>query len=519
MKIHTNAGEVELTADMVRPGMVFEHLPTGERRPVVPLLAGAIRDALRPPHVAALWHLLGCDPAVAAREDVERYGVAPGIDAGAHGFARLRGGGAVDVRRPDGVVAGTVWESAGHRLTVLGSDVRIRRPDGSTFTEHLGVESPDAFEWSLIGLDARYARPEDVERLCCGERETADRFDPQSSTYQPARWCRCTLAIGDHAEHEDIATGTRWPAKVEPPAASKWTPVGGEACCACGGIALDGPAAIRILARNERGEDEKGALCQPCGERLRGRGEYRFDKGRLVAAPARPAARAEAAPAVPPVSHAAVRAWLVSRGYTVRPDAQDGYERFERANGHWMCLLVDGRPVVDEHDVEFFAGEMKIPAEQVRAGLLDTAAGLGAVALLTWICGMTPEAKRRAVEAPLVALVAAVPEGLDPVGWRAAVLALHEHHVEGYGGRSDERARAETIAVAGHLTVMLQQFAAALSRGMAVEDAQRTAMNGRCLAMTTAYARAVAPQGPRPKPERKRGGRDVRLAVDDGRDD
>jgi len=46
-----------------------------------------------------LWKLLGCDPAHAARADCERFGIAPGIDAAAHGFARTWDGFAVDLRR------------------------------------------------------------------------------------------------------------------------------------------------------------------------------------------------------------------------------------------------------------------------------------------------------------------------------------------------------------------------------------------------------------------------------------
>ena len=50
----------------------------------------------------------------------------------------------------------------------------------------------------------------------------------------------------------------------------------------------------------------------------------------------------------------------------------------------------------------------------------------GFFGLLFRIHDATPAAKRAKQEAPLVALVAAVPEGLDPIGWRAAVLAVHE---------------------------------------------------------------------------------------------
>ena len=111
------------------------------------------------------------------------------------------------------------------------------------------------------------------------------------------------------------------------------------------------------------------------------------------------------------------------------------------------------------------------------------------------------QAMRRAAEAPLVALVAAVPKGLDPVGWRAAVLAVHE--ASGDRPTPDAWADAECEKA---LRIMVAIGVAA----DAYSDIEQLALD--------AYARAVAPQGPRPAPERKRGGRDVRLTVDDGSD-
>ncbi len=109
------------------------------------------------------------------------------------------------------------------------------------------------------------------------------------------------------------------------------------------------------------------------------------------------------------------------------------------------------------------------------------------------------EAIRLREEAPLVELVKAVPDGLDPIGWRAAVLGLRERHV--LNGRFS--ATEATVTDAKNLTVMLQRFAADIARGVPVEEAQ-TATNSRCLAMTTAYARVIAPRGPRPEPHRRR---------------
>ena len=59
----------------------------------------------------------------------------------------------------------------------------------------------------LVGFDADRASPEDVRRLCCGEVDALD------CGLVPAR---CTLAIGDHDHHEDIAAGVKWPAKAAP---------------------------------------------------------------------------------------------------------------------------------------------------------------------------------------------------------------------------------------------------------------------------------------------------------------
>ena len=109
------------------------------------------------------------------------------------------------------------------------------------------------------------------------------------------------------------------------------------------------------------------------------------------------------------------------------------------------------------------------------------------------------EAIRLREEAPLVELVKAVPAGLDPIGWRAAVLGLRERHV--LNGRFSPT--EATVTDAQNLTAMLQRFAADIARGVPVEEAQ-TVTNSRGLAMTTAYAWAVAPRGPRPEPYRRR---------------
>jgi hypothetical protein len=103
---------------------------------------------------------------------------------------------------------------------------------------------------------------------------------------------------------------------------------------------------------------------------------------------------------------------------------------------------------------------------------------------------------RRQREAALVALVNACPEGLDPDGWRAAVLACHETtgtddtiwfvRDENGSGRSIERQLREA----------------------------RTPEHEPLL--VAAYQRALAPRAKVP-PERKRRG--PAIVVDDGRDD
>lgn len=91
--------------------------------------------------------------------------------------------------------------------------------------------------------------------------------------------------------------------------------------------------------------------------------------------------------------------------------------------------------------------------------------------------GCAGKALRLREEAPLVELVKAVPAGLDPIGWRAAVLAVHE----GYHGAVVHG--AETI----------ESWVRHGDGGMVSGQQARAA-----------YARAVAPKGPRPEPYRRR---------------
>jgi hypothetical protein len=150
-------------------------------------------------------HFLGCHPGFAAREDCERFGIplrcqqhgVPDVpfDAGAYGFARTRDGFAVDLRKSsDHLPPGTVFAVPSGKRTVCGR----------------GANAPLLEDERFVGLNARHARPGDVERLCCGRR---DETKPYPIPGMGMRDTVCTLAIGQHAEHEDLATGTRWPAE------------------------------------------------------------------------------------------------------------------------------------------------------------------------------------------------------------------------------------------------------------------------------------------------------------------
>lgn len=163
MKIQTNEGEVELTAEMVCKGMVFrdrkgETLTVGAR--VTENIWADVHDA-RSHGVLLRWpEFLGCDPAIASRADCERYGVHG--DAAAHGFARLRGGGTVDMRRV-ALPTGAVYESqeSGDRIMVSGVYC-----------------APMRVGESFVGIDLNHASPEDVERLCCGDHQTEEILPP-----------------------------------------------------------------------------------------------------------------------------------------------------------------------------------------------------------------------------------------------------------------------------------------------------------------------------------------------------
>lgn len=181
---------MRIAAEQVKRGMVFG---CGKERATAEFWRGervwtSTTWTLFEPHA---WDLLGCDPTLAARSDCEQYGIAPGFDAGAHGFARTREGGAVDMWRADVPIGG-----------VCG------RPDGTRYPPR-NVGARMVAGNIVVGLDARYASPEDVRRLCCG----APAVGKKHITETGKRDVVCTLAIGDHDTHEDIASGVKWPAK------------------------------------------------------------------------------------------------------------------------------------------------------------------------------------------------------------------------------------------------------------------------------------------------------------------
>lgn len=98
--------------------------------------------------------------------------------------------------------------------------------------------------------------------------------------------------------------------------------------------------------------------------------------------------------------------------------------------------------------------------------------------------------ERRAREAPLVALVANVPEGLDANGWRAAVLAVHEHFPHsslvgppGTWAKNSDFGAWLRLALAGSLPM---RAASPYAQGL------------------DAYRRGVQPPPARPAPHRRR---------------
>ena len=185
-------------------------------------------------------------------------------------------------------------------------------------------------------------------------------------------------------------------------------------------------------------------------------------------------------------------------GHEAPPRVASGHERCGLSKGH------DGRCQDWNHDVSWTHPAVMLLCSECgeRTGpdavgvIHGTPSGRMERRVLCPRCavGGSGERERRAREAPLVALVADVPEGLDARGWRAAVLACVEVQ------------SPETVA----------RWIEDGSLRQWVIDAIRVKARGP--AAHAAYLRAIASPGPRPQPERWRGGRDARLMVDDGRD-
>ena len=205
---------MKITAEQVRRGMVFEWVGGGER--LVCTVDGAERfdDITRGPSwpcairdrgrgdvcmsgiKSGSMRFLGCDPALAARTDCEQYGIAPGFDAAAHGFARTREGKAHDLRRslPVGSIYTYDDEPVKERRIVRTGPAFL--PSGCTF----------------VGLRADVADWRDGAYLCCGAPNEREGHTLKHITETGKRAVVCTLAIGDHDDHEDIAAGVKWPA-------------------------------------------------------------------------------------------------------------------------------------------------------------------------------------------------------------------------------------------------------------------------------------------------------------------
>jgi hypothetical protein len=107
--------------------------------------------------------------------------------------------------------------------------------------------------------------------------------------------------------------------------------------------------------------------------------------------------------------------------------------------------------------------------------------------------------ERRAKEAPLVALVANVPEGLDANGWRAAVLGFTDHPAP---VNAFEKVPRLANALREFVTVLAVARAPMADVAEAIVDTQPDddMRTGRVLQALHAYARAIAPPGSRPAP-------------------
>ena len=509
MKVQTNQGECELTAEMVCRGMVFQDPKIGPYALVgydhyaqawITETKGTRTEA----EVAIAHVFLGCDPAIASRADCERFGVYG--DAGAHGFARLRGGGAVDLRREAPPAGSVVVLSNGQRVTL-----------------RYKTEACFGGGQRFIGLRADVARPKDVERLCCGaprESRTSEGalgLSRLTVDFGP----RCTLAIGPHDEHEDLATGARWrdpepvpgtpltasysapPQEGRPKTAATWTYSGASAvtwttesgfrfeddggylrkdmrlsgvlCGRCAKPVDSGPFGPMMLVLPDGEQKVSAPICQVCLAHVnKDIGAWRIRGGSIEETSPEDVARYGGFP---------------------EPTA----EQWERLRAAFPAHFSAGRSVGDPHPI---SGSL---ADERRLHDCPRCASGPRRTYCSVACGDAEQAARRAAdrrqrEAPLVALVNACPKGLDPVGWRAGVLAYAEMF------RSDADFHWFRKSDMPHVLAVIR------------DGEKSTGMNIRVF--VDAYQRALAPRA-KVAPERKGmtwKTRGPKLPVDHGED-
>jgi hypothetical protein len=118
---------------------------------------------------------------------------------------------------------------------------------------------------------------------------------------------------------------------------------------------------------------------------------------------------------------------------------------------------------------------------------------------LSFRAGLQPHTERRTKDAPLVALVANVPDGLDANGWRAAVLGFTDHPAP---VNAFEKVPRLANALREFVTVLAVARAPMADVAEAIVDTQPDddMRTGRVLQALHAYARAIAPPGSRPAP-------------------
>jgi hypothetical protein len=331
-----------------------------------------------------------------------------------------------------------------------------------------------------------------------------------------------TLAIGDHDQHEDLANGVRWEAK--PLAFHDGLTSGGEVRFRVNGSEVKFPYSREDTPQTlaERAFAALGKMPAPHPEKADSRAvtgaRTRQDGSGATSRPSAPCSGCGGT--VVCACHPNV---LTVRRPMSAPPSDRGHRILFEGDGLLDLATItapNGGPVVfacacGSADPACHREGCALPWQYRMAATwaigptdahlgLSGAVGAGllaacAVALLAWCCRLWDERHdaRRAAEAPLVALVNACPEGLDPVGWKAAVLAADEHW-----RRTAPGYRWEAAPFTHWLRVVLSGKAAAPDS--AVGEA------------AAAYRRALTPHKA-PPPERKAWG--PRLTVDDGRDE